>query len=165
MGQEVAQRLAWVFVDLDTEIETRAGKSVRRIFADEGEPVFRRMERELLREACAGEGRVVSVGGGTMIDEENRDLMLSRGLVVCLDAQPETLYARLMAEDGNPLELRPLLSSPDPLERIRTLRLEREVYYSQAHVTVPTDGLSVGQVAEVVMGAWKSEAVEKNRHG
>ena len=91
-----------------------------------------------------------------MTDPENRDLMLSCGLVVCLDAQPETLYARLMAEEGNPLELRPLLSGPYPLERIRTLKEERETHYSQAHVRLPTDGLTVEQVAEEVMDALRT---------
>ena len=165
MGREVARAREWEFVDLDGEIERRAGKPVRRIFAEDGEPSFRRMETEMLREACAGRDKVVSTGGGAMIDQENRDLMLSSGLVVRLDAQPETLHDRLTAEDGNPLELRPMLSSPDPLERIRSLKQERETHYSQAHVRVSTDGLTVEEVAEAVIKAWQSEAVGRNPHG
>ena len=165
VGRELARAWEWDFVDLDKEIELRAGKPVRRIFADEGEPAFRRMEKDLLQEVCAGQDKVISTGGGAMIDPENRDLILSRGLVVCLDARPDTLYARLMAEGGNPIELRPLLSSPEPLERIRTLKQEREVYYSHVHVRVPTDGLTVEQVARAVMDAWQSEALGRKLHG
>ena len=165
VGREVGRAQEWDFVDLDEEIERRVGKPVRRIFADEGEPVFRRMETELLREVCTGRDKVISTGGGAMLDAGNRDLMLSRGLVVCLDAQPETVYARLVAGDGNPLDQRPLLSSPDPLERIRTLKQERETHYSQTHVRVATDGLTVEQVAGAVLEAWQTETVGRDPNG
>ena len=143
----MSRRLGWRFIDTDAEIEARAGKSISRIFAEDGEAVFRLMEKRALREALSGGGRVVSTGGGAVIDPENRALMLSRGLVVCLDARPDTIYSRLSGDDASPVESRPLLSGPDLLGRIKTFRDQRQPYYSEAHRTVNTDGLPVEQVA------------------
>jgi shikimate kinase len=151
VGREVSRLLGWEFVDTDEAIERMAGKPVRRIFAEEGEPAFRDLEKRALREACGGQGRVISTGGGAPVDPENRCLMLGAGLVVCLDASPETIYARLMGNGGDPAEERPMLAGPQPLERIRTLRKARRSCYGAAHRTVNTDGLTVEETAREVL--------------
>ena len=153
-GQEIARLLGWEFVDTDAEIEERVGKPVSRIFEEDGEEAFRLLERQTLREVCLGHGRVVSTGGGAMVDPENRELMLNRGYVVCLDASPETIHSRLVSDDTNPVAVRPLLAAPDPLERIKVLKGQRKVYYSAAHQTVHTDSLTVGQTAQEVVNAF-----------
>lgn len=151
VGREVARLLGWDFVDTDTEIEQRAGKSVPRVFADDGETSFRSLESKVLSEACSGKHRVVSAGGGAIVDSENRKLMLDRGAVVCLDAEPETIYARLTCDDMDGVSARPLLSAPDPLKRIQELKSERQDFYSAAHFTVTTDELTVEEVAQKVL--------------
>ena len=155
VGQKVASLMGWEFVDTDTEIERRVGKPVHRIFAEDGEPTFRVMEKQILLEVCSGQGRVVSTGGGAVVDPENRELMLSRGYVICLDALPETIYNRLMDNSANPAVVRPLLSGPDPLERIKALKASRQGYYLASHQTVQTDNLTVEQAAREVMKAWR----------
>ena len=150
-GQEAARLLGWEFVDMDSAIEKRAGKSIQRIFQEEGEPAFRLLERDALKAACTGSGRVISTGGGAIVYTENRELMLKRGVVVWLDASPETIYDRLTGRDATPLAERPLLAGPEPLERIKSLNDQRRVYYSQAHHVVDTDGLTVEQVARAVV--------------
>ncbi len=152
VGQEVARLLGWEFIDTDAEIEGSVGKSVRHIFAEDGESAFRALEKRALREACSGGDRVISTGGGAPVDPENRELMLSSGHVVCLDALPETIHGRLVDNDSNTLEVRPLLSGPDPLERIKALKSQRQgCYSSAAHRIVATDNLTVEQVAGEIL--------------
>ena len=151
VGQELARLLGWEFIDTDAEIEGRVDKSVQCIFAEDGESAFRALEKRALREACSGDHRVISTGGGAPVDPENRELMLDRGYVVCLDALPETIHSRLVADDSNPLAVRPLLSGPDALERIKALKFQRQECYSAAHRTVVTDNLTVEQVAREIL--------------
>ena len=153
VGEEIARLLGWQFVDTDAEVEGRAGKSVERIFAEDGEESFRRMERCALRDACSGRLKVIATGGGAAIDPLNRQLMLSQGFVVCLDARPETIYGRLMRDYPNHEATRPLLGGDDPLERIRVLKHSRQGYYSEAHRMVQTDDLTVEQTAQIVAEA------------
>ena len=155
VGREVARLLGWGFIDTDGEIEQEAGKPVYRVFQEDGEPAFRLLEKQALREGCSGQGKVVSTGGGAVVDPENRELILGQGVVICLDALPETIYERLMGADAGRVAVRPLLSGPEPLERIKVLKASRHEYYSSAHVTVHTDGLSVEQVAQEVVKAWR----------
>ncbi len=110
----------------------------------------------MVRDACSRERTVVSTGGGAFVQPENRQLMLSRGLVVLLEASPETIYQRLQSHDAGAQGdvVRPLLASPDPLERIRQLKRERQPVYALAHWTVHTDQLTPGQVAQEVVRAW-----------
>ena len=151
VGQEVARLLGWDFVDSDSEIERRTGKPVSRIFAGDGEPAFRAIEKQVIDELCRGQHTVIATGGGAVLDPDNRELIKSSGLVVHLDARSETIYARLKDGQGGSAGDRPLLASNDPLERIRLLKLEREGHYSKAHRTVHTDDLTMSQVAEVVV--------------
>ena len=151
VGRKVARVLDWAFVDSDTEIEGRTGKPVRQIFAEDGESAFRAIEKQVIGEICLGVHRVVSTGGGAVLDRDNMDLMKSSGLVVRLEARPETIYARLKDGQGASPRGRPLLASDDPLKRIRSLKSEREAHYSDAHCTVKTDDLTTSQVAEIVV--------------
>jgi shikimate kinase len=168
VGWEVARLLGWELVDTDVEIESRAGKPIRQIFAEDGEPAFRLLEKQVLQQVCSAANspgnKVVSSGGGMMADPENRELMLSSGLVVCLDALPETIYNRLAGDNSspnsnpqaNPLQERPLLSGPDPLARIREIKDGRRVHYMKAHCTIPTDNLTVEQAAQEVVRMWQA---------
>lgn len=152
VGKALAQLMGWEFVDMDTVLETNAGKSVQRVFAEEGEPAFRDMEKTLLEDVCSGSRRVISTGGGVVLDESNRLLMRSRGLVVLLDALPETIYTRLTSDDTIRVETRPLLSGSQPLDQIKELKGTRDVIYeATAHHIVDTERLNVDQVAEKVL--------------
>ncbi len=154
-GREAARLLGWEFVDMDAEIEAGAGKPVSRIFAEDGEPAFRSMENSMLRDLCHGHGKVVATGGGAVVDAENRELMLASGTVICLDALPETIYHRLTPDGAGQVAVRPLLSGPDSLEKIKALKAGRQPLYSTAHRKVETDGLTVEQVAQEVKRAFE----------
>ena len=156
VGRETARRLGWRYVDTDAEIVRTAGKSIDAIFRDDSEERFRELERRSLAEACRGERQVVSTGGGIVTNEANRQLMEGAGLVVCLEAKPETIHARLAAQDcdSGRAEVRPLLGGR--LDRIRFLKSQRQQSYALAQWTVHTDALTPIEAAEQVVGAWET---------
>lgn len=97
VGRLLASRLGVPFVDLDEEIERRAEKSVREIFAEQGEPAFRQLEAELLRETFNLPDVVVSTGGGTMVTEANARWIGANGLAVWLNPSFSTIVTRIGA--------------------------------------------------------------------
>ena len=157
VGQAVARALGWLSVDTDDRIARDAGKPIAAIFQDDGEPAFRERERALLREAADGDRQVVATGGGAFVDPDNAGLMLRAGVVVCLEARPETILQRLQGGAGGSSSsaIRPLLEGPDPLERIRALKAERQAAYAHSQWTVHTDGLSIEQVTREVVRGWR----------
>ncbi len=139
VGPLLAQSLGWDFVDVDTAIETRSGKTVAEIFAEQGEPVFRALEAESIRELTGRESLVLALGGGAVETESTRNLLarLDCTCVLFLDAPLEILIARCVAQ---PLAAeRPVLADREGLLRRFNARLP---YYRDAHLTVTTAGLS-----------------------
>jgi shikimate kinase len=97
VGRLLAERLGVPFIDLDVEVERRAGMSVRQIFEAQGEPAFRRLEHEALRETLEMPDAVVATGGGTMVFDGNLGLMKAGGLSVWLNPPFATIVARIGA--------------------------------------------------------------------
>ena len=157
VGRIAARLLGWAFVDLDEEIERAAGTTIEEIFARHGEPHFRRLESEALAAACERDRQVVSTGGGIVVDLRNRRAMERGGVVVCLEARPETLHARVerQAREDADAAARPMLFAEDALARIRSLKARRQFAYTHARLIVHTDGLSPEQAAQEVVRGWK----------
>ena len=161
VGRSVARLLGWAFADADELIVERANKSIDRIFADDGEPAFRRLERDIIAEMATRERVVISTGAGSVMHDDSLGTMLASGLVVALEAHPETIYKRLSSiaeEDGAEAMVRPMLrsgGSDDPLGRIESLKRERQWAYACAHWTVTTDAMSAEQAAHEVVRAWR----------
>ncbi|HXZ30363.1 MAG TPA: 3-dehydroquinate synthase [Dehalococcoidia bacterium] len=157
VAKEVARRLNWDFLDSDDEIVRRTGKPIAEIFRQDGEARFRELERGTIRQACQQRQTVIAMGGGAIVDSENYELLAQTGLIVCLEAKPETIYERLFREAAcSPeTEVRPLLAADNPLERIRQLKASRQPYYAKADWTIHTDGLSISEVAGEVIRAWR----------
>ena len=150
VGRALNRRCGWPRVDADDAIVSRAGKPIAGIFRDSGEEAFRELERTVMKDLCGESGRIISGGGGSFIDDENRRVMLEGGTVFYLSARPETIHRRVTR--GNPnAPARPLLAGRDPLERIKDLLAQRAPAYSQAHHTIETDQLTPGQVAEAIL--------------
>ena len=157
VGRIAARLLGWAFVDLDDEIEQTAGLAIEEIFARYGEAHFRRLERERLAAACERDMQVVSTGGGIVVDWRNRRAMERAGAVVCLEARPETLFARVerQAREDAEASARPMLFAADALARIRSLKARRQFAYTHARLIVHTDDLSPEQEAMEVVRGWK----------
>jgi len=146
VGAALAELLGWSHLDLDAEIERAAGRSVREIFAAEGEAAFRRMEAEATRRVGGRSGVVLSPGGGWMTNPALLDSLGPGTLCVWLQVSPEEAVRRSAAAPGE----RPLLAGPDPLAAVRRLLAEREPFYARAHLALPTDGRTVGGTAREI---------------
>jgi 3-dehydroquinate synthase len=157
VAREVAQRLNWDFIDTDEEIVKLAGKPIAEIFQQDGESKFRELEHEVIEKACQQRQSVIAIGGGAIVDSRNYGLLTRNAVIICLEAKPETIYQRLFQESNySPeTEVRPLLAEDNPLERIKQLKASRQPHYAKADWTIHTDNLSVSQVAEEVMRAWR----------
>jgi 3-dehydroquinate synthase len=142
----VADRLAWQAVDEDIVLIEREGRSIGQIFAEDGEGVFREKEAAFFSEIAPQQRVVVASGGGALLLESARRAIVEAGLVVCLEATPETIAQRLSQSSD-----RPLLASEDPLGRVRSLKDQRAALYSLCDFRVATDGLTPEVVADEVV--------------
>lgn len=160
VGRELSGLLSLPFVDLDSYIESKAGRKIPEIFAREGETAFRDMECEALDEilgdatgpsqdACAGKGLVLSLGGGTLNSGKNAEKVARGTLCIYLKATADTLVKRLEGEAQG----RPMLAGENLRGRIAELLEKRgPVYEKTARHSLVTDGLSVGKIARTIAG-------------
>lgn len=145
VGRRLAGRLGRRFVDMDGVLETRAGKSITRIFAEEGEPYFRRLERSLVQELAQEQNLVIACGGGVVLNPDNLSDFGRSGLVVCLTAAPDEILRRVGASQH-----RPLLQDGDKSARIRDLLKTRQPLYAAIPCQIDTTGLAPDDVADKV---------------
>jgi shikimate kinase len=146
VGQLVAAQLRFRFLDTDDLIESRTGKSIQRIFNEEGENRFREYECAVVEELKTCEKTVIAAGGGLIADESNLAGLKIHALVVCLWASPDCIWDRVRNQTH-----RPLLQTPDPRARIRELLAAREPFYRRADVLVNTERRSAREVAHHVL--------------
>ncbi|MBR90325.1 MAG: hypothetical protein CMO66_03515 [Verrucomicrobiales bacterium] len=134
VGRQVARDLHFEFVDTDVLIEGQAGVSIPEIFSQSGEEEFRRMEHDVVVGLAQRENLVIATGGGLVTDSANVEALKAHSLVVCLWANPETIWQRCRGQTH-----RPLLNDPEPQARIRELLAAREPHYRQADIIISTD--------------------------
>lgn len=155
VGRRLAERLGREFIDSDQRVEEMAGKPIPAIIAEDGSEAFEELERQALEKACTRRGVVIAAGGGAVMLDENRDLMVEAGHVVCLEAKPRTICERLRRAqaEGTSSVADVLLKGDDPVWRISMFKEIRQPYYAIADWTVHTDRLTMDQVVnEVVHG-------------
>lgn len=145
VGRLLAGQFRMTFLDMDQIIEERTGKTISRIFAEDGEPRFRALERELVEELSARQGLVIGAGGGVVLNPDNvRDFNRS-GLVVCLTAEPGVILSRLSGDNS-----RPLLAGDEKGARILKLLESRRSLYDAIPNKVDTSSLAPADVAAAV---------------
>ena len=156
VGHLVAEQLHFDYLDTDEIIQGRAGRTITEIFATDGEPAFRKMEADLVKELAARTKTVMATGGGLPVNPENLAGLKTYALVVCLWASPETIWERVKHQTH-----RPLLHDPDPRQKIRDLLAAREPFYKQADVLINTELRSVREVAQQVVHQFRLEAASR----
>ena len=147
VGVRLSYRVRKPIEDTDKLIERKEKCTIREIFDNKGEEYFRKLETEVLQEAVSKyKNYIISVGGGTPVRQENRELLKQLGTVVYLRVKPETVYARLQKDTT-----RPLLQCENPLERIRQmLDARKEAYEACADIIVDVDELSMQGVVSAI---------------
>jgi shikimate kinase len=157
VGRVLAGRLGWEFVDADQVLEDRYGKTIREIFAAEGETGFRNKESAVLADLCTRTTTVIATGGGVILRQENRARIKNCGFVAWLSADPETLWERMQG-DPTTAARRPPLTTGGLIE-VQELLAAREPWYKAcAHVEVPAAALSPEQAADAILAAWSSHS-------
>lgn len=160
VGRRTAQSLGWDFLDLDSAIEQRAGKSVRDIFDTEGEVAFRRRETEILRHSVESERPcIVAAGGGVVVTEENRDILKHARAVIWLTAPISDLETRLAPRSVRGRGHRPLLDG-DLAGNLQRLESERSRLYEE----VATDVVSTADATLEDVVRRLSNLIESEAH-
>ena len=150
VGKRLASKLHLKFLDMDTLIEERAGKPIPRIFAEDGEPHFRTLERAVAEELSRQSGLVIACGGGVVLNPDNIRDYSRTGLVVCLTATPEVIFERTSRARN-----RPLLEEQDRMQRILELMEKRKAIYNSLPNQVDTTRLTTFQVADVILKLYR----------
>jgi shikimate kinase / 3-dehydroquinate synthase len=155
LGRQLAEVLDFPFYDLDLEIQTETGRSISAIFEERGEAGFRAIESECLQ-ALLGQGQgLVALGGGSLLDGNNRRRVEAAGPVLCLQASPEMLLSRLQEQAGT----RPLLGDANEmLEKLQALLEKRRDHYNSFPMQLDTSSISDAEAvqrAQAALGAMR----------
>lgn len=160
VARVLSERLRIQAIDMDDEIQRAAGRSIAEIFADGGESEFRRLESERLAEIATGPTRVVALGGGAVLRQENRQLIRQAGRCVLLVASVETIAMRIASDAASGTQ-RPALTKLPAVEEIRQLLDARQsAYEAVAEFTVDTEGKPVLRIADEIAAWWATCGAE-----
>lgn len=150
VGQVLASLLGFEFIDTDRVIETRTGRRIADIFAQDGEPAFRALESSLVGEMETRSGLVISTGGGLIVNPKNLASLRGHALIVCLWASPAVIFERVRHQSH-----RPLLQTPDPQARIAELLEARRPAYQEADILVGVDFRGAGDTARHIANSFR----------
>ena len=156
VGQALAKKKKLQFVDLDELIELKQKRAISDIFAKNGEPYFRKLEKRVLREVCKEKKFVVTCGGGIVLDKDNIKIMKETGIIICLAASPAVILERTRVYSH-----RPLLNVKDPKKQIELLLKLRAPYYVQADKTIDTSKISVKEVVDKILRIFSEQRKAK----
>lgn len=154
LGPIVANTLGWQFYDLDKLIEESSGMRVRDIFQKNGEEYFRNLEYVKLKSILSNEPKIISLGGGTIINEKNFKLVKESGLLVYLKVSPQEAFKRLKYKRDRPVLLSGLeedFTDEDMMRNIETVLEKRQHIYEQADVIFETSSMYVGKTIDLLI--------------
>ena len=125
IGKILHKKLQIPFIDMDSKIIEYTGKPINKIFEDEGELYFRKLERELTKQLIQQNNQIISTGGGIVLNQDNINDFMESGLVICLCASIETIIKRLKNDESRPLLL------GNKIKKIEDLLNDREHLYGK----------------------------------
>jgi len=149
VAKKMAYKLGLEFIDLDKQIEHKCGKSISAIFEEDGEDVFRTLERESLNQFIAKNNFVMAVGGGTPCFFDNMKVINESGVSVYLQMSAKSLTMRLESAKSE----RPLIAEKSQKELLSFIRQhlsEREPFYLLAKYVTKGENLSVNRLTELL---------------
>jgi shikimate kinase len=151
VGRKLAERFNLPFYDTDKMIVDRIGKTIKALVAEKGWEAFRQEEKKVIREISFLENAVIALGGGAILDPENRTWVKGRGPVIWLTAGLDTILNRMSADPLN-TENRPELSGKEWRDEIRETMAHRTPLYQQlADFEVDTEGKTIEAVTTEIL--------------
>ena len=137
------------FIETDLLIVKMAGKSIPKIFSEDGEALFREYELEACKKVAQLEKSVISCGGGVVLNKENIEILKQTCQIILLIASPEEIYRRAI-KDGK--ENRPIIDKKDPYKEIERILLYRKpYYYSAAEIIIDTTHKSIERIVKEIL--------------
>ncbi len=150
VAKVLAQKLDKEYIELDAIITNKAGKSIDKIFRQDGEIRFRELEIEATKEIAHKKNAIIACGGGIVLNTINIDRLRTESVIICLTASPTVVLKRTSSEK----DTRPLLKVSDRLQQIKTLLKNRQPFYRRAaDITINTSGLTIASVADKILEA------------
>ena len=147
VGEILANKLNFSFIDTDSEIIKQEKITINEIFEKYGENYFRKIESEILVKILETDNQIISTGGGIIKNSKNIALLKEKSIVIYLEASSDTIFKRLK----NNTE-RPLLNVNNMKEKIEVLLEERTSQYEQANITINTENKTPTQIADEITG-------------
>jgi shikimate kinase len=148
VGRKLADKLGMKFIELDSLIEQRAGKTITEIFQQDGETAFREMEIDVTRDIAGEKNSVIACGGGIILNKINIDRLRENSIVVYLTASPDIILKRTLEQEGQ----RPLLDVEEPLKTINEmLKFRKPFYEDAADMEVDTSMSDIDNVTEKII--------------
>ncbi|MGR6836444.1 shikimate kinase [Syntrophomonas erecta] len=159
VGSKIAERMGREFIDMDREIEKLTGLSINDLFRRYGEIRFRSEEQLMAQKLSRRSGLVIATGGGVVLEEDNMEALRQNGIMICLQAAPEDIFARVSRKKGT----RPLLKKNLTLQDIIDMLEERASFYQKADLQVNTSGKDLDQVVLEIIKKTTPYLGEKGR--
>jgi shikimate kinase len=148
VGKALSRKLSRPWIDTDTEVESRAGKKISEIFLEDGEATFRSLERDVVDQVMGSEAAIVSLGGGSVLNEASQKRITTAKEVVFLDVSISNAAPRVGFNKD-----RPLLAINPRQQWLQLMEKRRPIYESLATITVNTDNKKPDQVADEIIEA------------
>lgn len=164
IGPILANTIGWNFYDLDKVIEDETRKSIRAIFEEFGEMYFRDLETKTLVQLSNLNNHIIALGGGTVANNENLEIIKSSGYLIYLESSPEETYKRLRFKRDRPALLFDGDEEPTKsefLDKINSLLEKRSMYYNQADFKINTDNSMVGKTVDKLASIIQKEFYDK----
>ncbi len=147
VGIKLAEKLKMQFIDMDREIEKLTGMSIPMLFKKHGEIRFRSEEQLMSQKLGRRSNLVIATGGGVVLNSENIEALRQNGMLICLDADPQVILARVNRKKGS----RPLLKKNLGTEDIEKMLSDREDYYARADYRIDTSGKEMDKIVQEII--------------
>jgi shikimate kinase len=153
IGEILAKKIGYGFIDTDEEIENKENRTIKRIFETDGESYFRIIEAQLIKDISNLQNQVIACGGGLVLNHENVTKLKKSSIMVLLTTTPQEILNRVKKD-----QRRPLLNVDDKLNEIKRILKKRNPTYEKiADVKVDTTNLLPEEVVEIIFESIKED--------
>ena len=156
-GKLLANRLERDFIDSDKYVEDSTGKTIKHIFEGDGEEGFRKIEADVIAKLSRMDNKIIAVGGGAILREDNVRNLKDNGFLVLLEATLEIIHKRITQDEKT--QQRPSLTDKTPLDEIKHLLKQREsTYRNAADYTINTSYVACEDIVNEIITTIKKQS-------
>lgn len=154
VGKILSQKLNYPLIEMDQEIENDEGLTINKIFEEKGEPYFRSLELKLSEKISNSSSKIISTGGGIILNDKNILNLSRNSLCVCLNAKPLTIFKRIYDDKNRPLIESDNNQNEDKFNKISKLLNDRRLLYKKIPFQIDTDDLDPLLISEMIISEY-----------